>query len=30
MEDGKNLNKMTIDELVDLVLKEPNRMNEIF
>lgn len=30
MEDGKKLNKMTIDELVDLVLKEPNRMNEIF
>lgn len=30
MEDGKKLNKMTIDELVDLVLKEPHRMNEIF
>ena len=30
MEDGKKLNKMTIDELVDLVLKEPLRMNEIF
>lgn len=30
MEDGKKLNEMTIDELVDLILKEPNRMNEIF
>lgn len=30
MEDGKKLNKMTIDELVDLVLKEPHKMNEIF
>ena len=30
MKDGKKLNEMTIDELVDLILKEPNRMNEIF
>ena len=30
MEDEKKLNEMTIDELVDLILEEPNRMNEIF
>ena len=30
MEDGKKLNEMTIDELVDLILKYPDRMNEVF